>query len=86
PGDMPGTSVLDKNRATSLETLFHQGVIGGSQKLAGDSHGKNTENCATFCAPLAKSCALSRSPLGICSLAFYPQLYPPKSCTMAFGL
>ncbi|MEV1834861.1 hypothetical protein ABZQ34_28525, partial [Pseudomonas aeruginosa] len=47
-------SVLDKNRATSLETLFHQGVIGGSQKFAGDSHGKNTENCATFCTPLAK--------------------------------
>ncbi|WP_235583300.1 hypothetical protein, partial [Pseudomonas aeruginosa] len=79
--DMPGASVLDKNRATGLETLFHQGVIGGNQKFAGDSHGKNTENCATFCAPLAKSCALSRSPLGICSLAFYPQRYQPKSCT-----
>ncbi|MDN3878485.1 hypothetical protein QCC32_06730, partial [Pseudomonas aeruginosa] len=86
PGDMPGSPVLDKNCATGLETLFHQGVIGGNQKFAGDSHGKNTENCATFCAPLAKSCAFSRSPLGVCSLAFYPQLYPPKSCTMAFGL
>ncbi|WP_221904503.1 hypothetical protein, partial [Pseudomonas aeruginosa] len=84
--DMPGSPVLDKNCATGLETLFHQGVIGGNQKFAGDSHEKNTENCATFCTPLAKSCAFSRSPLGVCSLAFYPQLYPPKSCTMAFGL
>ncbi|WP_237616056.1 hypothetical protein, partial [Pseudomonas aeruginosa] len=55
---MPGSPVLDKNCATGLETLFHQGVIGGNQKFAGDSHGKNTENCATFCAPLAKSCAI----------------------------
>ncbi|WP_207934945.1 hypothetical protein, partial [Pseudomonas aeruginosa] len=28
---------------------------------------------------LGASCALSRSPLGICSLAFYPQRYQPKS-------
>ncbi|WP_217900302.1 hypothetical protein, partial [Pseudomonas aeruginosa] len=92
PGAGSGTAAnikgsVTRSRDNYLENRrFHQGVIGGNQKFAGDSHGKNTENCATFCAPLAKSCALSRSPLGICSLAFYPQRYQPKSCTMAFGL
>ncbi|MFS6791031.1 hypothetical protein ABMY87_15200, partial [Pseudomonas aeruginosa] len=63
-----------------------QGLFGASKKSAGFSQGNNTKIAQIFATPVQKCGPFSRSPLGVCSLAFYPQLYPPKSCTMAFGL